>query len=184
MSGIPSLFRSIVRFAVILVMLGAILAGVQIMWHTFDPIVNFINQDIGAAGATLSNQVVAGISLGVLVLFLILMLVPLLLRGVDNKQFLGSFFRGILASMVFLASDYLYGQLEHLGRIWLVVGIVGSVVVTFFLIEIITRAGRSQHEVSTRTDLLASITSGLAFSLLLKLGTYAWEAVSKVLGSQ
>ncbi|MEI8095079.1 MAG: hypothetical protein WCG80_12775 [Spirochaetales bacterium] len=184
MAGIPSLFRSIVRFLVILVMLGAVLYGVQLIWHPFDPIIAFVNQDVAAAGATLSNQIVAGVSLGALVLFVILMLVPLLLRGVDNKQFLGSFFRGILASVVFLATDWLYGELEHLGRIYLVVGIVASVVVTFFLIEIITRAGKSKHEVSTRTDLLASITSGLAFSLLLKIGTYAWEYAAKVLGSQ
>lgn len=184
MAGITSLLRSIVRFLVLLIFLGAILAGVQILWHPFDEAIAFVNQDIGAAGATLSSQVVAGVSLGALALFLLLMLVPLLVRGVDNKQFLGSLFRGVLASAVFLCSDWLYGQLEQRGRIWLVVGILSSVIVTFFLIEIITRAGKAKQQVSNRTDLLASITSGLAFSLLLKTGTYAWDSTSKVLGSQ
>ncbi len=181
MSRIPSLFRSIVRLLAIVLVLGALLVGAQILWHPFDPVIAFVNQDVAAAGATLSNQIVAGVSLGILVLFLILMLIPLLLRGVDNKQFLGSFFRGILASVVFLATDFLYGQLESLGRIYLVAGIISSVIVTFFLIEIITRAGKAKNEVGTRTDLLASITSGLAFSLLLKLGSYAWAYTSQVL---
>jgi hypothetical protein len=182
MAGIPSLLRSIVRFLVAMIFLGSILAGVQILWHPFDQAIAFVNQDVAAAGATLSSQLVAGVSLGALALFLILMLVPLLLRGVNNRQFLGSFFRGILASAVFLFTEWLYGELEQLGRIWLVVGILSAVIVTFFLIEMITRVGKARQEVSTRTDLLASITSGLAFSILLKIGSYAWNYTNQVLG--
>jgi len=109
------------------------------------------------------------------------MLVPLAMRGVNNRQFLGSFSRGILASVVFVVSDWLYGQLELLGRFWLVLGLGLTVVVTVVLIELITRAGKAQDEVNTRTDLMASVTSGLAFALLLKLGTSAWSAAQAVL---
>jgi len=62
------------------------------------------------------------------------------------------------------------------------VGILSAVIVTFFLIEMITRAGKARQEVSTRTDLLASITSGLAFSILLKIGSDAWNYTNQVLG--
>ena len=57
-----------------------------------------------------------------------------------------------------------------------------TVIVTVVLIEMITRAGKRKDEVSTRTDLMASITSGLAFALLTNLGLYAWSYVQKVLG--
>jgi hypothetical protein len=157
-----------------------VLWGVQSLWHPLDPVIRYVNQDVGAVGATLSNQMVAGISLASLVLFIILLLVPLAMRGVNNRQFLGSFTRGILSSVVFLFSNWLYSQLESLGRFWLVVGIVLMVIVTVVLIELITRAGRERDEVNTRTDLMASITSGLAFSLLLNLGGYAWSYIEKV----
>lgn len=181
MARFTPLFRRLIGFAFILVVLGALAWGVQMIWHPLDPVIEYVNQDVGAVGATLSGQVVAGISLASLFLFVILMLVPLAMRGVNNRQFLGSFSRGILASVVFLVSDWLYGQLELLGRFWLVVGLGLTVVVTVVLIELITRAGREQNEVNTRTDLMASVTSGLAFALLLKLGTSAWSAAQAVL---
>jgi energy-converting hydrogenase Eha subunit E len=165
----------------ILVVLGTLAWGVQSIWHPLDPYIKYVNQDIGAVGATLSSQMVAGVSLASLVLFLIFMLIPLAIRGVHNGQFLGSFIRGVLSSAVFLVSDWIYGLLEHWGRFWLLVGIALMIVVTLVLIELITRAGREQDEVSTRTDLMASITSGLAFSLLLNMGTYAWSSVQAVL---
>ena len=182
MARFTPLLRRILGFLFILTVLGALTWGVQMIWHPLDPVIAYVNQDLGAAGATLSQQAVAGISFASLVLFLILMLIPLALRGVNNKQFLGSFFRGILASLVFLVSDWLYGQLESLGRFWLLVGLGLTVIVTVVLIELITRAGREKHEVETRTDLMASVTSGLAFALLLKLATYAWDAAKATLG--
>lgn len=181
MARFTPFLRNLLGFVFFLVVLGTIAWGVQMIWHPLDPIIAYVNQDVGAVGATLSTQVVAGVSLASLVLFLILMLIPLAIRGVDNRQFLGSFTRGILSSVVFLVSNWLYGELEVLGRFWLLVGMALMVVVTVVLIELITRAGRLKDEVNTRTDLMASITSGLAFSLLLNLGTYAWDAVAVVL---
>lgn len=183
MARFTPLLRSLITFFFVLAVVGAVAWGVQTIWHPLDPVIHYVDQDVGAVGATLSNQLVAGVSLASLVLFVILLFVPLAMRGVNNRQFLGSFSRGILSSVVFLLSDWLYGELEHAGRFWLVVGIVLSVVVTFVLIELITRAGKAKDEVGTRTDLLASITSGLAFALLLKLGTYAWTSVQAVLAS-
>lgn len=183
MARFTPLLRRLVTFFFILSVLGALVWGAQMLWHPLDPVIRYVNQDVGAVGATLSNQVVAGVSLASLVLFVILLLVPLAMRGVNNKQFLGSFSRGVLSSVVFLVSDWLYGVLEHQGRFWLVAGLFLTVVVTVILIELITRAGKERDEVGTRTDLMASITSGLAFALLLKLGTYAWTYAQAVLGS-
>jgi len=181
MARFTPLLRQILGFLFLVVVLGTLVWGAQMIWHPLDPIIAYVNQDVGAVGATLSNQVIAGVSLASLVLFLILMLIPLAIRGVNNAQFLGSFARGILSSMVFLVSNWLYGELEGLGRFWLLVGIFLMVVVTVVLIELITRAGKRQDEVNTRTDLMASITSGLAFSLLMNLGLYAWDAFKTVL---
>jgi hypothetical protein len=181
MARFTPLLRRLIGFVFVLVVLGALAWGIQMIWHPLDPIIEYVNQDVGAVGATLSNQLVAGISLASLFLFVILMLVPLAMRGVNNGQFLGSFSRGILASVVFLVSDWLYGQLELLGRFWLVLGLGLTVIVTVVLIELITRAGKEQNEVNTRTDLMASVTSGLAFALLLKLGSSAWTSAQAVL---
>lgn len=183
MARFTPLLRRLVAFLFFIAVLGALAWGVQMIWHPLDPVITYVNQDVAAVGATLSGQVVAGVSLASLFLFIILMLVPLAMRGVNNRQFLGSFFRGILASVVFLVSDWLYGQLELLGRFWLVLGLGLTVIVTVVLIELITRAGRQEQEVNTRTDLMASVTSGLAFALLLKLGTYAWDAALAVLAA-
>jgi hypothetical protein len=180
MARFTPLLRRILSFLFVLIVLGTLVWGVQMIWHPLDPIIRYVDQDVGAAGATLSNKVVAGVSLASLVLFLILLFIPLAMRGVNNKQFVGSFFRGILASVVYVLADWLYGALETAGRFWLIVGLVLSVLVTVVLIELITRAGKAKDEVSTRTDLMASITSGLAFALLTNVGLYAWEAIQKV----
>lgn len=181
MARFTPLFRRLLGFLFILVVFGTLAWGVEMLWHPLAPVIAYVNQDVGAVGATLSNQLVAGVSLASLVLFLILMLVPLAMRGVNNRQFLGSFSRGILSSIVFLVSNWIYSQLEGLGRFWLLAGIILMIVVTVVLIELITRAGKEANEVNTRTDLMASITSGLAFSLLLNIGTYAWNSITAVL---
>ena len=181
MARFTPLLRQILGFLFIITVLGTVTWGVQAIWHPLDPVIAYVDQDVGAAGATLSTQVVAGVSLASLVLFIILLFIPLAIRGVDNKQFLGSFFRGILASVVYIVSDFLYGILEKQGRFWLIVGLVLTVLVTVVLIELITRAGKRQHEVGTRTDLMASITSGLAFALLTNIAQYAWDYAQKVM---
>jgi hypothetical protein len=181
MARLTPFFRRIFGFLFILVVLGTLAWGAQMIWHPLDPVIAYVDQDVGAAGATLSTKVVAGVSLASLVLFVILLLIPLAMRGVNNRQFLGSFLRGILASGVYLVSDWLYGELEKVGRFWLIVGLVLTVIVTIILIEMITRAGKAKDEVGTRTDLMASITSGLAFALLTNLALYTWDYVQKVL---
>lgn len=174
MARFTPLLRNVLGFLFLLVVAGAVIWAVQALWHPLDPVIAYLNQDLNLAGATLSKELVAGVSLASLVLFLILMLIPLAMRGVNNRQFLGSFFRGVLASVVFVVSSWLYDLLEHYGRFWLVVGLLVTVIVTVVLIEMITRAGRVKDEVNTRSDLMASITSGLAFGLLANLGTVVW----------
>ena len=181
MARLTPLLRKLFSFLFVLVVIGALAWGVQMIWHPLDPVIKYVDQDVGSAGATLSSQVVAGVSLASLVLFLILLIIPIAMRGVNNRQFFGSFFRGILASVVYIVADWLFGELEKVGRFWLIVGLVLAVIVTIVLIEIITRAGKVKDEVSTRTDLMASITSGLAFALLTNVGLYAWSYVQKVL---
>ncbi len=181
MARFTPLLRNILGFLFVLVVLGTVVWGVQAIWHPLDPLIDFVNQDVGAVGATLSSQMVAGISLASLVLFLILMLIPLAIRGVDNRQFLGAFSRGLLASVVFVVAEAIYAFLEAQGRFWLLVGLAVTVVVTVVMIELITRAGKRKDEVGTRTDLMASITSGLAFALLANLGGSVWAYVMAAL---
>jgi len=176
------LLRRVLGFLFILVVVGVVAWGVQSLWHPLDPVIAYVDQDVGAVGATLSTQTIAGVSLASLVLFVILMVIPLAMRGVNNNQFMGSFTRGILASVVYVLSDWLYNELEKAGRFWLFVGMLATIIITVVFIELITRAGRREHEVATRSDLMASITSGLAFSLLTNLAQYAWEYVHKTLG--
>lgn len=159
-------------FIIIMVAIACVVFTVQTIWHPFNALIAFINQDVDKVNSTLTGEVVGGISFAALLLFLVLLLIPLLIRGVNNKQFITGFLRGILASAVYLVTDYFYSSMEKLGRFWLVLAILFSIVVTFVLVELITRAGKKKDEVSVRTDLTSSISSGLAFGLIIKLVTY------------
>ena len=55
------------------------------------------------------------------------------------------------------------------------------IVASALLVEGISLAVREEYERSFRTDIVASIASGLLFSVLLKLGQYGYEWIKSLL---
>ena len=175
MARLTDFLRRLIRFAFILVALASILFTIQTLWHVFDPLIAYVDQDVDLAGATLSAQILAGVSVAALALFLVFLIIAIAHRGVNNHQFVISFLRNILSSAVFLVSDWAFTSLQKMGRFYLILALVSTLVVTIILIEMITKASKRKEEVSVRTDLLASIVAGLAFGLILATGQFAWS---------
>lgn len=181
MARLTQFVGNLIRILLIMAGVIGVVFTVQTLWHPFTPLIDFINQDVDKVNGTLTSELVGGISIAALGLFLVLLLIPLLIRGVDNKQFITGFLRGILASAVYLVTDLFYSSMEKMGRFWLVLAILFSIIVTFILVELITRAGKKKDEVSVRTDLTSSISSGLAFGLIIKLAAYGWDHLRPIL---
>ena len=182
MSNLQTFLTRIFALALLVTLAILALIVVQQIWHPLDPFINFINQDLDVAGSTLKSEVVGGITLGALAVFVILLLIPILTPGVNTKAFLTAFFRGILASSVYLATDFFYGKMENLGRFYLLAAMAGAIIVTFILVEIIVLSGRRMEQKSLRTDIMASIASGMAFSLIVKLTSFGWESFHRLWG--
>lgn len=152
-----------------------LLSLVQLLFHPFDAILATVEADLAAADATLQGNVVAGISLGTLVLVLAVAALPLFKKGVRRRQYGLSFWRGLLSSAIFLATDRLYRYVQGLGLLYFSATLALFVAATIILVEIVSRAGKAETESETRTDLLASIVSGLVFGLLVQLFEYAFR---------
>jgi hypothetical protein len=163
--------------------IAAILVFVQYTWHPFDELLPALGQGQNVAGRTLSAEAVAGITFGTLALALVLSFVPLLSKGVNKKQYLSNFNRSILAAFVYFLTERLYSALEAQGGRFLIWALLGAMVATFLLIEFVVRLVRVEQETSLRTDLLASISSGLAFGIIVRLGGYGFQALSARFGS-
>ena len=95
---------------------------------------------------------------------------PLLKKGVRRKQYGVSFWRGLLSSAIFLATDRLYRFVQGLGVLYLSATLALFIAATIILVEVVSRLGDLQDEYDTRTELLASIVSGLVFGLIVPAG--------------
>jgi len=145
-----------------------ILALVQIAFHPFDALLETVQTGLSEADATLQDDTVAGISLGTIVLVVVVSALPLFKRGVRRRQYGLSFWRGLLSSAIFLATDRLYRYVQELGLLYFTATLALFVAATIVLVEIVSRVGRAEAESDTRTELLASIVSGLVFGLLVQ----------------
>lgn len=126
-----------------------------------------------AADARLSNEAFAGISLGSLVLVLVVCLFPLFIRRFDGRAYIRGLWRGLISALVFFVSTALYAAAEKVGRFYLIGSIAIVVVAGALLVEVIALVSHEEQERAVRTDIVASIASGLLFSVLLKLGEFA-----------
>lgn len=152
----------------------SILFTVQSIWHVFDPLIKYVDQDVTLATSTLSVQLMTGVSIGALVLFFVFLAIAVFHRGINNRQFVSSFFRNILSSVIFIVSDWAFSTLQKHGRFYLLLALVATLIITIILIEMVAKASNQKAEVSMRTDLMSSVTAGLAFGLLLATGQFAW----------
>jgi hypothetical protein len=150
-----------------------LLALVQIAFHPFDALIAKAESGLGEADRTLQGDTVAGVSLGTIVLVAAIATLPLFKKGVRRRQYGLSFWRGLLAAAIFFATDRLYRFVQGLGVLYFSATLALFVVATIVLVEIVSRAGSQERESETKTELLASIVSGLVFGLLLQLAERA-----------
>ncbi|HUW39509.1 MAG TPA: hypothetical protein VMV90_00760 [Rectinemataceae bacterium] len=167
--------RGLFKAAVILAAFGLILFFIQRSFGLFDREIAAIGSFLAAADTDLSNEAFAGISLGSLALVLGLCLLPVFVKKFDNKAYLRGLRRGLISALVFFVSNGLYSVAARASRLYLIGAIAIVVVVSALLVEGIALAVRETEERSFRTDIVASIASGLLFSVLLKLGQYGYE---------
>ncbi len=146
-----------------------LLALVQILFHPFDTLLATVEGELSVADTTLQANTVAGISLGTIVLVAVVSALPLLRKGVRRRQYGLSFWRGLLSSAIFLATDRLYRYVQELGLLYFSATLALFIAATIVLVEIVSRVGKAEAESDTRTELLASIVSGLVFGLLVQL---------------
>ena len=170
--SLPQAKKFLLRVGIVLLVLAiiaGILIGLQLLFHPFDEVIATIATWLDTADKTMNQELLTGISIGLIVLILVVFLIPLTLRSINKKQYLVATQRGIVASFVFLATSWLYDAVEKYNRFWLVVAVAGVALVTFILIEVMALLMKKDEEVAFRTDIVASIVSGLIFSGVIKL---------------
>jgi hypothetical protein len=178
---LTSFLRGLGWLVAILSILAGALALVQAIWHPFDLVIAKAGEDLAAVDQTLTKDAMGGISIGSFALVAAVAAIPLLGRGVRRRQYALSFWRGLLSSAIFLASDKLYRIVLAKGAFYFSATILLFLAATIILVEIVSRVGRRESESDTRTELLASIVSGLVFGLLVQFGEYAFSVLPKLL---
>ena len=169
-------FRLLGWIAVAIALLAGALFFVQATWHPFDSILGQLTVDLAEVDSALSQNGIGGISVGSFVLVLVVAAVPLVGKGVKRRQYALSYWRGLLSSAIFLASDSVYQFVRSKGVLYFSATILLFLAATIVLVEIVSRVGHREIEADTRTELLASIVSGLSFGLIVQFGQYllAW----------
>jgi len=167
--------------AVVSIAVG-VLALVQAVWHPFDSLLDEATRDLLKVDSTLTKDSMGGVSIGSFVLVAFVAAASLLGRGVRKRQYALSFWRGLLSSAIFLASDKLYRVVLSMGLFYFSATILLFLAATIILVEVVSRAGKIETEKETRTELLASIVSGLVFGLIVQFGEYAISVVKAQLG--
>jgi hypothetical protein len=115
-------------------------------------------------------QLVAGITVGTILLLIFIFIFPLFTKKVNTKIYLKNIVLGIIASFVFFVSQTIYQYFEKLGKIYMIISLLTVAIIVFIIIEIIPLAFQSEKkEVEFRTSILGCIASGLIFSIVLNL---------------
>jgi hypothetical protein len=68
---------------------------------------------------------------------------------------------------------------SRIGRVHFIVAVFAVVAVSAIVVEGVSLAVREEEERSLRTDIVASIASGLLFGVLVKLGQYGLALLKK-----
>lgn len=174
-SRVGLFLRRIILSMIILTAIAAVIYVLQEFYGILDPLIVLVNKDVSKINDTLARQMLTGISIGTIVLVLVMLLFPVFMKGVDNKQYFQSVQRGLISSLVFLITDVFYNYMERISRFYMLVSIVSVMAVTFILIEILSLSIRKDQEVEFRTEMVASVVSGLIFGMLLKLLQFGWD---------
>jgi len=169
------LFQAVGALAIIVL----ILLAIQAAYHPFDPYLARAESLVNEWDANLTTEAFSGITLGSLGLILALCIFPIFISKIDEKSYLRSLWRGLVAAAVFYLSSALYDFASKFGRIHFIVSIFAVVLITAVVVEGVSLAVRAEDEKSLRTDIVASIASGLLFGVLVKLAGYGLELLKR-----
>lgn len=151
----------------------AVLFVVQAAAHPFDKVIKTADVELAALDRALDANIVSGISLGAVILIIAVVGISAAGKGVHRRQYVVSFWRGLLSSAIFLLADSFNRFVRDWGRLYYAASIALFIAVTLVLVEIMARWGRAAEEKERRTEFLASIVSGLCFALIVQLGEVA-----------
>jgi hypothetical protein len=171
--------RNLVRIAVTLAVIVLVLAGVQAIFHPFDELIAKILAFVDDLDSKLTREAFNGITIGSLVLVVGLCIFPLFLRRIDEKSYARGLWRGVISASVFYISNQLFAFASRIGRVHFIVVMLAVIIVSAIVVEGISLAVKEEEEKSFRTDVIASITSGLLFGVLVKLAEYGLELLKR-----
>lgn len=155
-------------FCIVLMIIVSVLAFIQATMHPLDPVVSKAEVTLTILDKTLSSSLFSGVSLGTIVVILSILALSMAGRGVHRRQYMVSYWRGILSSGIFFLSDAFYRYVRTRGLLYYSASLALFIAVMLILVEIISRWGSASEERERRTELLASIVSGLSFGLLVQ----------------
>jgi len=152
-------------------LVASVVALVQAVLHPIDrTLIETADRRLAALDRTLNASLVSGVSLGTLLVIVAVAAVAVLGRGVHRRQYVVSFWRGLLSSAIFLLSDTFYRFVREQGRLYYTASVALFIAVMLILVELLARWGTYAEERERRTEFLASIVSGLCFALLVQAG--------------
>lgn len=156
-----------------IVFLASVILGLYFLNEVFHFIKNPVkdlNIQIKHLNALLFSNMLAGISVGSILLVFTVFIIPVLMKNVDSKQYLKSMTLGLVASLVFFITQTIYDYFLKFGRIYMVIALIVVVVITIIIVQILSLLFKSKRAENTfRTEIMANIASGLVFGVLLNI---------------
>lgn len=163
-------------------LVASVVALVQAVLHPIEPtLLETADRRLAALDRTLNADLLSGVSLGTLLVVVAVAAVAVLGRGVHRRQYVTSFWRGLLSSSIFLLSDTFYRFVREQGRLYYTASVALFIAVMLVLVELLARWGSYAEERERRTEFLASIVSGLCFALLVQVGESLLKHLSSIL---
>jgi len=160
--------RVFILFAILL-LVTFILFLINMQTNLFTPYLEQASVYLNQANIFLDQSLMTGISIGMIILAVSVLFLPLILRGIKKQQYMVAVRRGVLSTIIFFVSQLLYTWSLDFGKSYLLLSIIIVLIVTFIIIEILSRFKSAEEEASFRTDLFASMSAGLVSSIVLTL---------------
>ncbi|MEK6794242.1 MAG: hypothetical protein AABZ39_05670 [Spirochaetota bacterium] len=159
------------RLVLVLIILSVLLSALYLsnmFFHFLDDPLYILRERLDYLNTVLSSELIAGLSLGSLVLAIVIYMLPKLIGGINRKAYERSLRLGIISSLVFFLSNILYTVVLKHGRVYLFIAIIITGIVTTILVQVLSLMFEDKEkEVSFRTDIVSGISSGLIFGILI-----------------
>lgn len=164
--------KKFIGFLLLIMILGAVLYGLQYNYHVFDEPLKQMNKSLAFFNKIINNQIITGISLGTALFILLLLIIPFFTKDINTKSYFKNIKQGVVSSFIFYLSQLISSYFKKIGQVYLLISIFGTMLITIILVQIGAKTFRNQEDaMEFRTGYIASITAGLVFSVLLQIST-------------